>query len=327
MGLQAPTQKKQRPGLSIKVRGGLRQGVQQRWVMVGDNRKMKSLVAMVKSESSYWVGDGFPVRNLFPSNPLGSQVSPFLLLDYAGPHEFPPTEASLGVGEHPHRGFETVSIAYQGAVCHRDSAGHSGTIKAGDVQWMTAASGVVHEEKLDPGFLRTGGVLEMIQLWVNLPRSYKMSAPRYQTLTKDSISEVELDSAGSKLRVIAGNWNGAEGPAKTFSPIELYDLQLKPGGVVNLQMPMGMNTSLFLLKGSIKANSHLLKGEAKLAVFSLSGTSILVEAHENSTFLVLAGKPIEEPVVQHGPFVMNTREELVQAVDDYRSGKMGHLHS
>ena len=152
---------------------------------------MKSVVSVVGSESAYWVGDGFPVRNLFPSNPLGQQISPFLLLDYAGPHNFPPTEESLGVGEHPHRGFETVSIAYQGAVCHRDSGGHSGTIKAGDVQWMTAASGVVHEEKLDPGFLKTGGVLEMIQLWINLPRAYKMSAPRYQTLTTESIPEIQ----------------------------------------------------------------------------------------------------------------------------------------
>ena len=286
---------------------------------------MKNLVAIVGSESSYWVGDGFPVRNLFPSNPLGQQVSPFLLLDYAGPHKFPATETSLGVGEHPHRGFETVSIAYQGAVCHRDSAGHSGTIKPGDVQWMTAASGVVHEEKLDPDFLKTGGVLEMVQLWVNLPRSNKMSAPRYQTLTSDSIPEIKLDAVGSSIRVIAGNFNGSAGPAKTFTPIELYDLKLNAGGAVKLQMPHDMNTSLFLLKGNVTANSHRLEGEAKLAVFSLSGETIEVAAQEDSTLLVLAGNPIDEPVVQHGPFVMNTREELVQAVDDYRSGKMGHL--
>lgn len=287
--------------------------------------KAKSLVGIFESGSSYWVGDGFPVRNMFPSNPIAAQVNPFLLLDYAGPHEFPPTSESRGVGEHPHRGFETVSIAYQGKVCHRDSAGHSGTIGPGDVQWMTAASGVVHEEKLEPGFLKRGGVLEMIQLWVNLPRAYKMAEPRYQTLTAADIPEVKLDELGSQLRVIAGEWAGKSGPAKTFTRIELYDVRLKAGATLDLRLPK-MNSSLFLLHGILSLNATNFEGDAKIAVFSDAGEAIHVEAREESTFLVLAGTPIDEPVAQQGPFVMNSREELVQAVEDYRSGRMGHLN-
>ena len=287
--------------------------------------KAKKVLGIYESGSSYWVGDGFPVRNLFPSNPVAQQVNPFLLLDYAGPHEFPATNESRGVEEHPHRGFETVSIAYQGKVCHRDSAGNSGTIGPGDVQWMTAASGVVHEEKLDPSFLKHGGVLEMIQLWVNLPRAFKMTEPRYQTLTAADIPEVKLDDGGSLLRVIAGEWNGKSGPAKTFTPIQLYDVRLKSGAKLDLNIATTMNSSLFLLKGKLTVNTVAFEGQAKLAVLSGDGESIAVEAGEDSTFLVLAGTPIDEPVAQHGPFVMNTRAELLQAVEDYRSGKMGHL--
>jgi quercetin 2,3-dioxygenase len=287
--------------------------------------KSKTLLGIYESASSYWVGDGFPVRNLFPSNPVTQDVNPFLLLDYAGPHEFPATGESRGVGEHPHRGFETVSIAYQGKVCHRDSAGNAGTIGPGDVQWMTAASGVVHEEKLDPGFLKRGGVLEMIQLWVNLPRAFKMTEPRYQTLTAADIPVAILDDAGSLLRVIAGEWNGNSGPAKTFTPIQLYDVRLKPGAKLDMRLPPAMNTSLFLMKGALSTDGSLLEGQAKLAVFSAEGETVALEALEDSAFLVLAGTAIDEPVAQQGPFVMNTRQELLQAVEDYRSGKMGHL--
>ncbi len=287
--------------------------------------KPKRLLRVVESQSAYWVGDGFPVRNLFPSNPLGADISPFLMLDYAGPHEFAPSDKARGGGEHPHRGFETVSIAYQGSVGHRDSAGNAGVIRPGDVQWMTAASGVVHEELHEADFVKRGGVLEMIQLWVNLPRSHKMSAPRYQSLTSANIPNAKLDEQGSEIRIIAGNWNDHPGGAQTVTPIELYDLRLKKGAHFDLKIPAAMNTALFLLKGAISIEGKSIEGEAKLALFSMTGESIMIGAQADSTILVLAGEPIDEPVAQMGPFVMNSRPELLQAVEDYRSGKMGHL--
>jgi quercetin 2,3-dioxygenase len=284
----------------------------------------KRLTGIYGPGSTHWVGDGFPVRNLFPSNGVENEVSPFLMLDYAGPKYFEPTSTPKGVGEHPHRGFETVTIAYQGSVAHRDSGGHSGTIRPGDVQWMTAASGVVHEEKHEPQFAKYGGTFEMVQLWVNLPKAYKMSPPRYQTLTKEQIPVVEVN--GGTLRVIAGEWNGARGPAKTFTPVNVFDLHLNAGGRAEVALPAAFNTALVLLKGDVLVNGeHSLEGEAKIAVFDQSGETVSIEARKDSTLLVLSGEPINEPVASYGPFVMNTRQELMQAVDDYRAGKMGRL--
>jgi redox-sensitive bicupin YhaK (pirin superfamily) len=247
------------------------------------------------------------------------------MLDYAGPSYFKPTTASQGVGEHPHRGFETVTIAYQGAVSHRDSAGNAGTIFPGDVQWMTAASGVVHEEKHEREFAKNGGVFEMVQLWVNLPKSVKMSAPRYQAITKDQIPLVKL-GVESYARVIAGELNGAKGTAKTFTPVTLLDLRLKAGERVELPIAEGQNSSLVLLKGDVTvSDSGELSGEARIAVLSREGDSVSIQAEADSTLLLLGGEPIDEPVASYGPFVMNTHEELQQAVQDYRAGKMGHL--
>ena len=273
--------------------------------------------------STHWVGDGFPVRNMLPSN--GAEISPFLMLDYAGPKEFQPSSKPRGVDEHPHRGFETVTIAYQGAVDHRDSAGNAGTIHPGDVQWMTAASGVVHEEKHEAEFTRKGGVFEMIQLWVNLPSAYKMSAPRYQGITSAQIPKVDLGS-GSYARIIAGELHGVAGPAKTFTPVNLFDLHLKAGSRVELTLPADQKTALFLLQGNVQVNeADALSGEAKIAILSDSGDSVVLETKEDSTLLLMGGDPIDEPVASYGPFVMNTQDELRQAVQDYRSGKMGHL--
>jgi len=199
----------------------------------------KQVLRVYHSGSTHWVGDGFHVRNLFPSNDLGQQISPFLLLDYAGPTDFPPTMRPRGVGEHPHRGFETVSIVYQGELEHRDSAGNHGTLGLGDVQWMTAASGVVHEEVQEKGFAQRGGILEMVQLWVNLPRAFKMSPSRYQTLLKAQIPVVDVPQNGGSVRVIAGEFHGIKGPAKTFTLINLYDLRLKAGHQARLPYPPG----------------------------------------------------------------------------------------
>jgi len=285
----------------------------------------KKVLGVYGPGSNHWVGDGFPVRNLFPSNGLKDEVNPFLMLDYAGPQKFDSSHKSRGVDEHPHRGFETVTIAYQGAVEHRDSAGNSGVIYPGDVQWMTAASGVVHEEKHETEFSRNGGVFEMVQLWVNLPREHKMSKPRYQGITKEQIPVVDFGS-GSYARVIAGELQGVRGPAMTFTPVNLVDVRLKAGTQANLSLPDGYNTAVVLLHGDVLLNgAEALRSEAKIATLSADGEDVSLEAGKDSTLLILSGEPINEPVFSYGPFVMNTRDEIMQAVRDYNEGKMGHL--
>lgn len=275
--------------------------------------------------SSHWVGDGFPVRNLFPSNGIQLEVSPFLMLDYAGPQYFKPAPEPRGVGEHPHRGFETVTIAYQGSVGHRDSAGNSGVIYPGDVQWMTAASGVLHEEMHESEFTKNGGTFEMIQLWVNLPAAHKMSKPGYQAITKEQIPTVEFETGGH-ARIIAGSLNGSKGAAKTFTPLNVWDLELKAGERVELPVPEGHNTAVVLRKGDATVNGTAkLTGEARIAALGREGDTVTFEAAADSHLLLLSGEPINEPVASYGPFVMNTREEIMQAVADLKAGKFGQL--
>ena len=285
----------------------------------------KEVVGIYQPGSTHMVGDGFPVRNLFPSNDLDQAVDPFLMLDYAGPQYFEPTDQPRGVGEHPHRGFETVTIVYEGIVAHRDSAGNSGVIGPGDVQWMTAASGIVHEEFHEKQFAKKGGTLHAIQLWVNLPRASKMSAPGYQTILNADIPSIDLDGGAGRLRVIAGSFIGRKGPARTVTPIELYDLELKAGHSVLLTFPERHNASLFILQGRASVNGSQAAGEAELIVCARDGSQLTVVAHEDSRLLVMTGEPIDEPIARYGPFVMNTKTELVQAVQDYQAGKMGHL--
>src|SRR5579859_4591427 len=287
--------------------------------------KQKTVLGTYGAGSNHWVGDGFPVRNLFPSNGLESELNPFLMLDYAGPNEFTPSNKPRGVGEHPHRGFETVTIAYQGSVGHRDSGGNSGVIHPGDVQWMTAASGVVHEEKHEAEFTRKGGTFEMVQLWVNLPSQQKMSKPRYQAITKAQIPVIEL-AGGGYARVIAGELLGQRGPATTVTPVEVFDVVLKAGERFELPLPEGHNAAVVLRKGEVALNgTSVLRGEAQIAPLSPDGAGVVLEAKQDSQLLILGGEPIREPVASYGPFVMNTREELLQAVEDYRAGRMGHL--
>ena len=283
----------------------------------------KKVLGTYSAGSNHWVGDGFPVRNLFPSN--GVEVSPFLMLDYAGPLKFEPSTKRRGVGEHPHRGFETVTIAYQGSVGHRDSAGNSGVIYPGDVQWMTAASGVVHEELHEAEFTKNGGVFEMVQLWVNLPKAQKMSKPRYQGITKDQIPVIELPGGGH-ARVIAGELLGRLGPAKTVTPVGLFDVILKAGERFELPLPEGQNAAVVLRKGEVLLNgADSLRGEALIAPLTEEGDGVILEAKADTQLLILSGEPINEPVASYGPFVMNTQDELKQAVADYRAGRMGHL--
>jgi len=287
--------------------------------------EMKKVLGVHAPGSQHWVGDGFHVRNMFPSNAIGDDLNPFIMLDYAGPTKVEPSSKPRGVDEHPHRGFEAVTIAYQGAVEHRDSGGHSGTIQPGDVQWMTAASGVVHEEKHEREFTRTGGVFEMVQLWVNLPKAHKMSKPSYQTLTKESIPNVELGTAGY-ARVIAGELAGNKGPARTFTPINVWDVRLNAGSKTDLTLPEGHRSALVLLRGDVTINGlNSLRGEAQIAQLSPEGGYVTLEAGKDSVLLVLTGEPINEPVASYGPFVMNSRSEIMQAIEDYNAGRMGRL--
>ena len=271
------------------------------------------MLGVYGAASSDWVGDGFPVRTIFPSYGV-SDLSPFLMLDYAGPAQFKPSNRPRGVEQHPHRGFETVTIAYHGSVDHRDSAGNSGTINPGDVQWMTAASGVVHEEMHGKDFTAKGGDFEMVQLWVNLPAAVKMSKPGYQGIVRAQIPRVELGT-GAYARVIAGELNGIKGPAKTFTPVNVFDVQLEAGGRGELRLPVGQNAAIVLLQGDVLVNgSTALKGEARIAPLTPSGESVVLEAKAETLLLVLSGEPINEPVASYGPFVMNTQAELRQAL-------------
>ncbi|AZZ35497.1 quercetin 2,3-dioxygenase [Bdellovibrio sp. qaytius] len=284
---------------------------------------MKKILHIQRSDTPHWVGDGFPVRTIFTYQDLAPHMSPFLLMDYAGPVEFTPSEHRRGVGEHPHRGFETVTIVYSGEVEHRDSSGGGGLIKAGDVQWMTAASGLVHEEKHGADFAKNGGLFEMVQLWVNLPKKDKMNKPRYQGIRNSDIPEVLLQ--GGKLRVIAGSYLATKGPAITHSEMNLWDMRLAKGSKNIFSVPEGHTASVFVLSGSIKLNEDKTVGAAELALMETAGQTFEIEALEDTKMLFLGGAPLNEPIVGYGPFVMNSQMEIRQAFDDFESGKMGRL--
>jgi quercetin 2,3-dioxygenase len=285
----------------------------------------KVVLGVYPSPKGHWVGDGFPVRSLFSYDNLGQHLSPFLLLDYAGPAQFSPATRARGVGEHPHRGFETVTIVYQGEVAHRDSVGNAGLIGPGDVQWMTAASGILHEEFHSPAFTRNGGALEMAQLWVNLPAEHKMSAPRYQTILNAGIPQVDLAEGAGKVRVIAGSFEGGDGPANTFTPLNVWDVSLQAGHKSSLPVPAGHTAAIAVLRGSIAVNGSRRVRDAELLVLDRAGDEVHIEADANTTLLLLSGVPIAEPIVGYGPFVMNSRQEIEAAVDDFRSGKFGRM--
>jgi redox-sensitive bicupin YhaK (pirin superfamily) len=286
---------------------------------------MKGILGVHGAPGQHWVGDGFPVRSLFSYGDKGQQLSPFLLLDYAGPASFTPTTHRRGVGEHPHRGFETVTIVYQGEVDHRDSTGAGGHIGPGDVQWMTAGAGILHEEFHSEAFAQHGGTLEMVQLWVNLPARDKMTAPGYQTLRDRDIPVVELPDSAGTVRVIAGEYGGARGPARTFSPIDVWDLRLAQNKTLNLDLPDGRVLALVVLRGTVQVNGDQIAREAQWVQFAHEGTRASVEANSDATLLLLSGEPLSEPVIGYGPFVMNTQKEISDAIDDFNSGRFGHI--
>ena len=286
---------------------------------------MRKILGIYGGPRSHWVGDGFPVRSLFSHASHGEHVSPFLLLDYAGPAGFNPTDKPRGVGVHPHKGFETVTIVYRGEVEHRDSTGKGGVIGPGDVQWMTAANGILHEEFHSEAFTRKGGTLEMVQLWVNLPAKDKTATPGYQALLDRDIPAVDLADNAGTLRVIAGDYDGHKGPARTFTPIDLWDVKLRRDRRTSIALPEGHTVIIVVLKGSVLFNDDAIAREAQFALFDRTGGAITLAASDDAALLVLSGEPIDEPVVMHGPFVMNSTDEIRQAIADFQNGRFGSL--
>ena len=287
---------------------------------------MKKIIGVYRNQNMHWVGDGFPVKNLFSYDRLGQAISPFLLLDYAAPYHFSPTTQQHGVGSHPHRGFETVTIAYQGEVTHKDSAGGGGTIQSGDVQWMTAGAGLVHEEFHSTEFAQKGGLFEMVQLWVNLPAADKMTAPKYQAIIAKDIPVINFEQDAGYIRVIAGNYAGHTGPASTHSPVNVWDGELKAEQIQHLHVPVDHNVLLVLLSGEIQLNRTQQVQDSSIVMFAQDGEiDIRVEALQDSKFLLLTGQPLNEPIQGYGPFVMNSKDEIIQAFNDFNSGKFGEI--
>ncbi|MNO45230.1 Quercetin 2,3-dioxygenase [compost metagenome] len=286
---------------------------------------MKKILGVYSAPRSHWVGDGFPVSTLFSYDNFGSHISPFLLLDHAGPRDFEPTDKRRGVGQHPHRGFETVTIVYKGELEHRDSTGAGGRIGPGDVQWMTAASGILHEEFHSEAFARSGGTLDMVQLWVNLPASDKMAEPGYQTILDASIPNLVLPDDAGSLRVIAGDYKGHKGPARTFTPMDVWDIRMNAGKSVELNVVEGRNTAVVVLRGSLLLNHSEVLREGQVVLLDRKGSDLHLEANNDALVLLLSGEPIDEPIVGYGPFVMNSESEIQQAMTDFREGRFGQM--
>ncbi|EKN3948488.1 pirin family protein [Yersinia enterocolitica] len=288
---------------------------------------MKKVQGIYRAPRQHWVGDGFPVRSLFSYQSHGKQLSPFLLLDYAGPMDFTPTQHRRGVGQHPHRGFETVTIVYHGEVEHRDSTGKGGVIGPGDVQWMTAGGGILHEEFHSDAFAKRGGAFEMVQLWVNLPAKDKMTAPGYQAIRNETIPQVALAEGAGSLRVIAGDYAGENGPANTFSPLNVWDIRLNQGKSAEFSLPDGWNTALIVLRGTVQVNGDAIARDAEMVLLDSAGSNVTIEANNDAVLLLLSGEPIDEPIIGYGPFVMNTQEQIAEAIADFNSGRFGSMDS
>ncbi len=286
--------------------------------------KYRSIEQIISPPTPHWVGNAFRVHNFFPGILDMKRMSPFFLLDYGAKMEFPPTDTPRGVGVHPHRGFETVTIAYHGKVAHHDSAGNSGVIGEGDVQWMTAASGVLHKEYQDEEWSRKGGLAQMAQIWVNLPAKDKMSSPKYQSLKHSDFKRFVSSDRKTEVEVIAGNYNGIKGIANTFTPLEMYNVHVKKDSEISFSFPQNYNTGFLVIEGNVVLNNRSVTTD-HFVLFANDGTDILLKSGEEAIVLVLSGEPIHEPIASYGPFVMNTKQEILQAYDDLEKGKFGFL--
>lgn len=289
--------------------------------------KPRTIDKIISPPPVHWVGDGFRVHNFIPGmgQMTRERVSPFILLDYNSKHYFAPAERPRGVGVHPHRGFETVSIAYKGKIAHHDSFGNSGVIDEGDVQWMTASSGLLHKEYHEKGFSEKGGLFHMVQLWVNLPAKVKMSPPKYQAITNNEMGKYQLPDGAGVIEIIAGNYHDVKGPAFTFTPVELFNAKLETGGKAAFSFPAGYNTCALVIEGSIIVNGTEKAGSDHFLLFGNDGEDITIEASERAIVLIMSGEPIDEPIAAHGPFVMNTQTEIMQAYADLNRGRFGFL--
>ena len=289
-------------------------------------KKYRNIEEVLSPSSPHMVGDGFKVVNYFPGGQkLEKRMNPFFLLDFNPEFNFTPTIAPRGVGVHPHRGFETITIAYKGSVAHNDSAGNSGVIHAGDVQWMTAGSGILHKEYHDKEFAVLGGLFEMAQIWINLPKKYKMSAPKYQAILHKEKGKFQLENNQGNVFVIAGKYKGAKGKANTFSPVEMYDIRLNENAETEIKVPEHFNTGLLIVEGEATINQDTIAKEHQFVQFKNEEGIIHIKAMKKSVLLFLSGEPINEPVAVYGPFVMNTTEEIQEAIEDFNSGKFGNL--
>ena len=286
----------------------------------------RSIEYIIAPPAPHMVGDGFRVHSFFPGGRLidKKRMSPFFLMDYGSKIDFSPSEEPRGVGVHPHAGFETVTIAYHGKIAHHDSAGNSGVIGEGDVQWMTAGSGLLHKEYHEENFSKTGGPFQMVQLWVNLPSAYKKTKPKYQEITNDMMGKVSLDDGNSYVEVIAGEYNGVKGPAFTFTPMHVYNVKMKKGASATMNFPSQYNTGLLVIEGNVKMNKSQVATD-HFVLFKNDGEKITIEATEDAVVLVLSGEPINEPIAAYGPFLMNTWPEVEQAIQDVNAGKFGVL--
>ncbi len=287
----------------------------------------KTVDKIISPQAPHYVGDGFRVHNFIPGSAglTMQRMSPFIMLDYNSPFYFPPTDKPRGVDVHPHRGFETVTIAYKGKIAHNDSAGNSGVIQEGDVQWMTAASGILHKEYHEEEFSKAGGNFQMAQLWVNLPAKYKMTEPKYQAITNNQITKVNLPNQAGIVEVIAGNYKGSSGAASTFTPMHVFNAKINKESTAVFNFPANYTTAVLIIEGNISVNGSAAIPVNNFVVFNTDGEEFEIKAQEDALVLILSGEPIDEPIASHGPFVMNTRQELMEAFDDFQNGKFGHL--
>ena len=284
---------------------------------------MKKILSTHQAPARHWVGDGFPVHGLFGYNEGADARTPFLMLDYAAPYNFEPTTKRRGVGSHPHRGFETVTIVYDGEVEHRDSTGNGGVIGKGDVQWMTAGDGIIHSEFHSPDYASKGGPFEMAQLWVNLPASAKKTAAHYQAITSNDIPSVAIENG--TVRIIAGSFNDTRGPANTYTPMNVLDVRLQAGATATLPQPEGWTTIIVVLDGTVMVNGEAVLRATEYASLLREGSDVTIEANSDAKLLLLSGEPIDEPIVGYGPFVMNSQAEIIQSIHDFNAGKFGTL--
>lgn len=288
---------------------------------------VKNIELVLSPPEPHFVGDGFRVHNFIPGGYRADmqRMNPFILLDYGAKFYFPPSDSPMGVGVHPHRGFETVTIAYKGKVAHHDSTGQSGVIGEGDVQWMTAASGILHKEYHEKEFSEKGGDLQMVQLWVNLPAKYKMSAPKYQSLTNDQINKFVLEDDGGIVEIIAGEYKGMAGAASTFSPVNLFNVKLNKKSGADFSLPMLYNTAMLVIEGTVTVNKTEEVAADHFVLFQNDGEEFEIHSEDGAIVLIMSAENINEPIAAHGPFVMNTRQEIMEAFDDYQKGKFGVL--